>query len=248
MAKTFPGFSEKMPAFFRGLAKNNTREWFAPRKALFETHVRGPMIELVSLVNEDLKRFAVDNVVADPKRAIYRLYRDTRFSKDKTPYKTHIGATFPRRGLPKHAGAGFYFGVSHEHVEVAGGMYMPGPEELAAVRRAIVADSSGFLELVGDRRLVKKVGTLRGEKLKRPAKGFEEAPAAVGELLKHKQLYFYTLLDAKLALTPRLRREVVERFAAMAEVMEWFNDVLIKAAREAGDGDEARANRPEPMW
>src|SRR4051794_13224879 len=94
MATMFPGFSKKMPAFFRQLAKNNTREWFAPRKAWYETEVRGPMIELVSLVNQDLKRFALDNAVADPKRAIYRLYRDTRFSKDKTPYKTHIGATF----------------------------------------------------------------------------------------------------------------------------------------------------------
>ncbi|MDB5321938.1 MAG: hypothetical protein JWN40_3569 [Phycisphaerales bacterium] len=247
MAKTFAGFSKKMPAFFRGLARNNTREWFAPRKELFETEVRGPMIELVSLVNEDLRRFAIDNVVADPKRAIYRLYRDTRFSKDKTPYKTHIGATFPRRGLPKHAGAGFYFGVSHEHVEVAGGMYMPGPEELAAVRRAIAADSGRFLKLVGDKRLVKKVGAVLGEKLKRPTKGFDNAPAAVSKLLKHKQMYFFTTLDAKLALSSRVRREVVERFAAMAEVMEWFNDVLLEAAR-AAEGEEPRAKRPEPMW
>src|SRR6266498_75079 len=99
MRKTFPGFSKKMTAFFRGLERNNTREWFASRKELFESVVRGPMIELVGSINEDLKKFAIDNVVADPKRAIYRLYRDTRFSKDKTPYKTHIGATFPRRGL-----------------------------------------------------------------------------------------------------------------------------------------------------
>jgi hypothetical protein len=149
MARTFPGFSSKMPAFFRGLKKNNAREWFTPRKELFETAVRAPMIELVGQINEDLKKFALDNSVADPKRAIYRLYRDTRFSKDKTPYKTHIGATFPRRGLPKHGGAGYYFGVSHESVEVAGGMYMPGTEELIAVRRAIAADSKRFLKLKG---------------------------------------------------------------------------------------------------
>src|SRR5438046_1539014 len=88
----FPGFSKKMPSFFRALEKNNTREWFTPRKELFEAEVRGPMIELVSLVNEDLKRFAVDYVVSNPAKALYRIYRDTRFSKDKTPYKTHVGA------------------------------------------------------------------------------------------------------------------------------------------------------------
>jgi uncharacterized protein (TIGR02453 family) len=242
----FPGFSKKMPAFFRGLERNNTREWFAPRKELFETEVRGPMIELVGLVNEDLKKFAIDNVVANPAKAIYRLYRDTRFSKDKTPYKTHIGATFPRMGLPKHAGAGFYFGVSHKHVEVAGGMYMPGPEELSAVRRAMVVDSARFLKLVGAKALLRKVGVLQGEKLKRPPKGFEDG-SAVGELLKHKQLYFYATLDSKLALSPRIRREVVERFAAMAEVMQWFNDVLLAAARGT-EGEEARPRRPDPMW
>jgi uncharacterized protein (TIGR02453 family) len=247
MARTFPGFSSKMPAFFRGLKKNNAREWFTPRKELFETAVRAPMIELVGQINEDLKKFALDNSVADPKRSIYRLYRDTRFSKDKTPYKTHIGATFPRRGLPKHGGAGYYFGVSHESVEVAGGMYMPGTEELIAVRRAIAADSKRFLKLIEDRSLVKKVGPLRGEKLKRLPRGFEQAPAAVGEVLKHKQLYFYVTLDPKLALSSRLRRAVVERFAAMADVLEWFNDVLLTAAQGTGE-DEPRAKRPDPMW
>src|SRR5215217_4282598 len=189
---TFAGFSKKMPSFFRGLAKNNTREWFTPRKAVFEEHVRGPMVELVTLINEDLKKFAVDNAVAAPAKAIYRLYRDTRFSKDKTPYKTHVGATFPRRGLPKHAGAGFYFGVSHEHVEIAGGMYMPGPEELAAVRRAIAADH------------------------KRMPKGFEDHAASLAaDWLRAKQLYWYVLLPAEVALTPRIRKAVVARFELM---------------------------------
>src|SRR3954454_12727493 len=175
MAKTFPGFSKKMSTFFRGLKKNNTREWFTPRKELFEADVRAPMIELVGLVNQDLKRFALDNAVADPKRAIYRLYRDTRFSKDKTPYKTHIGATFPRKGLAKHCGAGFYFSVSHEHVAVAGGMYMPQPQDLAAVRWAMVADSKRLLKLISEKQLVKRFGAMHGEKLKRLPKGFEDA-------------------------------------------------------------------------
>jgi uncharacterized protein (TIGR02453 family) len=251
MATTFSGFSKKMPAFFRQLAKNNTREWFAPRKELYETEVRGPMIELVSLVNQDLKRFALDNAVADPKRAIYRLYRDTRFSKDKTPYKTHIGATFPRKGLAKHCGAGFYFSVSHEHVEVAGGMYMPQPQDLAAVRWAMVADSKRLLKLISEKQLVKRFGAMHGEKLKRLPKGFEDAaeqaPAALMELLKHKQLYFYTLLGAELALSPRLRREVVTKFELMAETLAWFNDVLLAAMQETA-GEEPRARRPEPMW
>src|SRR4051794_6086818 len=81
MAQSFPGFSKKMPAFFRGLERDNTREWFTARKAAFEADVRGPMVELVTLVNEDLRQFAAEHALDQPARAIYRIYRDTRFSK-----------------------------------------------------------------------------------------------------------------------------------------------------------------------
>jgi uncharacterized protein (TIGR02453 family) len=242
----FPGFSKRMPAFFRGLSRNNTREWFAPRKAAFEQDVRGPMVELVSLVNEDLRRFAAEHALEQPARAIYRIYRDTRFSKDKTPYKTHIGATFARRGLAKHGGAGFYFGVSHEHVEVAGGIYMPGPDEIPAVRRAIVAAPRAFLKLVTDAKLVRRVGPLVGERLTRPPKGFEGAPTEVAEYVRFKQWYFYVTLDPKLALTPRIRKEVVGRFELMAEALAWINAAVL--AGRAGDGEDEKPVRPEPMW
>ena len=246
MAKNFPGFSRKMPAFFRGLARNNTREWFTPRKGVFEEHVRGPMVELLGFVNEDLKRFAVDYSVAAPAKTIYRIYRDTRFSKDKTPYKTHIGATFPRAGLSKHGGGGFYLGVSHEHVEVAGGLYMPPPEELAAVRGAIARDANGLLKLIKAIERSRKVGKLTGARLKRPPKGFETATAEAGELLKYKQLYFYQTLPAAVALSPRIRREIVSRFELLAEFVEWINRAIL-AARADGAEDE-RPVRPAPMW
>jgi uncharacterized protein (TIGR02453 family) len=247
MPTTFPGFSKKMPAFFRGLEKNNSREWFATKKESFESEVRSPMIELVSLINEDLKRFALHNVMATPAKAIYRIYRDTRFSKDKTPYKTHIGATFRRSGLPKHSGAGFYFGVSHKEVEVAGGMYMPEPEQLTAVRQAIVNDRAQFLKLLKSPALKRKLGPLVGEKLKRPPKGYESTPPDIAEYVKHKQMYFYITLDPKLALTPKIRREVVSRFELMAEVLEWMNDAILRASAKANP-EEARIRRPEPMW
>ena len=243
----FAGFSKKMPTFFRGLARNNTREWFTPRKMVFERHVRGPMVELLSCINEDFKSFAADYAMANPAKALYRIYRDTRFSNDKTPYKTQIGGTFHRQGLPKNSCAGMYVGVSHKCVEVAGGMYMPGPEELAAVRRAIAEDGRKLVKLVTEKRLVKAVGRLQGEKLVRPPKGFDDAPADVAELLKHKQLYFYILLDGKLALTPRLRREVVERFRLLVPFVDWLNDAVLRA-RVDDEGEDVRAKRPEPMW
>jgi uncharacterized protein (TIGR02453 family) len=100
---------------------------------VFDEQVMGPMQELVNAVNDALLEFAPEHVT-DPRKAIYRIYRDTRFSADKTPYKTHIAANFPRRGLEKHQGAGYYFSVSAKEIEVAGGVYMPGPEQLLAIR------------------------------------------------------------------------------------------------------------------
>jgi uncharacterized protein (TIGR02453 family) len=245
-APSFAGFSRKMPSFFRGLERNNTREWFTPRKAVFEAEVRGPMIELVARINEDFKSFAVDYVQAVPAKALYRIYRDTRFSNDKTPYKTHVGAMFHRQGLPKNTCAGFYVGISHRQVEIAGGMYMPGPEELAAVREAIARRPAEFLKLANDRRLTKVMGPMLGAKLARTPKGFEahaDSPAA--DCLRCKQIYWDAELPAEVALSPRLRKEVVDRFKRMADVVEWINQAIL--ARRTPDEPE-RPIRPEPMW
>ena len=97
MRSVFPGFPAEGLAFFSSLQRNNRREWFQPRKAIFEERLKQPMRELVGAVNSAMKSFAPD-YMTDPDKAIYRIYRDTRFSKDKTPYKDHIAASFGRRG------------------------------------------------------------------------------------------------------------------------------------------------------
>ncbi|MFI5377916.1 MAG: DUF2461 domain-containing protein [Tepidisphaerales bacterium] len=247
MAKCFPGFSQQMFTFFRGLEKNNSREWFTPRKEIFEEHVRQPMIELATQVNDALRGFAVDHVVADPARALYRIYRDTRFSKDKTPYKTHIGITFPRAGLPKHSGAGYYFSVSHKEIEIAGGVYMPGAEELNAIRTAIATDPADFLKVVNSAGIRKSMGALLGEQLKRLPKDWQDhgdSPAA--EYLRFKQLYWYITLPGKLALAPKIATTVVEHFRCLRPAMEWFNQAILAARKQ--EEAEARPVRPAPMW
>src|SRR6478609_9290981 len=95
MSTGFPGFPAEALTFFRSLARNNNREWFLPRKPLFEEKVKQPMWALVESVNASMKSFAPE-YITDPGKAIYRFYRDTRFSKDKTPYKDHIAASFGR--------------------------------------------------------------------------------------------------------------------------------------------------------
>src|SRR5438552_2230000 len=105
MNPVFAGFPPEGITFLRGLKKNNKRAWFQPRKEIYDQKVKAPMLDLVTALMGRLADFAPDHV-ADPNTAIYRIYRDTRFSNDKTPYKTHIAAVFPRRNLEKHGGAG----------------------------------------------------------------------------------------------------------------------------------------------
>ena len=125
-----------------------------------------------------MMRFAPD-YVAEPAKAIYRIYRDTRFSKDKTPYKTHIAAVFPRRGLEKHGAAGLYFSVSPKEIEVAGGLYMPGPDTLLALRTHLAEHHEEFRNIIRSRKLRTLVGEMHGEQLSRVPKGFAcDHPAA----------------------------------------------------------------------
>src|SRR5207237_7708695 len=108
MPTPFSGFSPSALDFLRKLKRNNRRSWFQPRKEIFESEIRRPMIELVTAVNVELMRFA-PRYVTPPNKAIMRIYRDTRFSANKAPYKTHVSAIFPRAGADRMSGAGCYF-------------------------------------------------------------------------------------------------------------------------------------------
>jgi uncharacterized protein (TIGR02453 family) len=249
MAATFAGFPKQTLTFFRQLARNNSREWFKAHKDHYEQHVLAPTWELCTLVIDDLRGFAADHV-CEPKRSVFRIYRDTRFSKDKTPYKTHAAAVFPRAGMGKTTCAGFYFSVSHETVEIAAGMYMPGPEEITAVRAAIARDGGKAIRrFTGDRSCRKLAGELLGDRLSRVPRGFEpDHPGA--DLLRMKQWYFDVTLPAKAALAPSIRKEITTRFRAMAPLVHYLNNAALEAARGKDDPNERESipKRPAPMF
>ena len=236
MATRFAGFPKEGIKFFNELRKNNNREWFSANKQTFEDKVKAPMVELVNAVNAELATFA-PNHVTEPGKAIYRIYRDTRFSADKTPYKDHIAANFPRRGLEKHACAGYYFSISSKELEVAGGVYMPGPEELLALRNYIVREHEELRRLTKETKLRSLVGELKGSQLSRPPKGFPcDHPAT--DLLKYKQLYFYVTLTAENSGTPKLLPDLIKRLRVMQPVVDFLNVPLLARKREA---------RPDPV-
>lgn len=231
MRSPFPGFPQEGIDFFRRLSRNNRREWFLPRKAVFEERVKQPMRELVEALDAALARFAPEHVT-DPERAIYRFYRDTRFSPDKSPYKDRIAATFPRRGLTRHEGASYYFSVSHKEVAIGGGVYMPTPETLAAMRRHIAARHEDFRRILAARPLRSLFGEMQGEALSRVPKGFlADHPAA--DLLRFKQFLYYVELPPEVALTPALYDEILKRFRAMAKFTNFLNAGLAGQRKKA---------------
>jgi uncharacterized protein (TIGR02453 family) len=224
MPSGFPGFPAQALEFLGALEENNRREWFEPRKHIYEEQVRAPMLELVAALNARMSSFAPD-FVREPERAVYRIYRDLRFSPDKTPYKTHIAAVFTRRGFEKHAGAGYYFSVSPTEIEVAGGVYMPSPEELRAIRLHIIENHAEFNRILDRPALHKTMGVLQGEELCRVPKGFPgDHPAT--SLVRHKQWLLWRMLDPALATTPKLFVEILTRFRALAPFIDFLNAPL----------------------
>lgn len=235
MSSRFPGFPPEALAFFRGLARNNNREWFLPRKALFEEKVKRPMGELVAALNASMNGFA-PNYATDPAKAIYRFYRDTRFSKDKTPYKDHIAASFGHRTLAAHGGAGFYVQVSQKDVGIGGGVYMPPPEVLRAIRHHLAEHHAEFRKIVGSRAVRQLFGELQGEELSRVPKGFaKDHPAE--DLLRRKQFLLYIELPAEVAATPGLFGEVEKRFRAMAPFVDFLNAPVAQQKRKPESRD-----------
>lgn len=230
MPTAFPGFSKEAMQFFRGIARNNNREWFLPRKPVFEEHVKAPMVDLVSRVNGALQSFAPE-YVTDPAKAIFRFYRDTRFSKDKSPYKTQIAASFQPRGLAGDSAAGYYFSVSHKELAVGGGIYMPSPEALRAVRGHVSEHHGELRRIVKTAALRKLMGELHGDQLTRIPKGFAcDHPAE--DLLRFKMYLFYVELPAELATSPAVLPEIAKRFKAMSPFLRFLNTPLARQPKK----------------
>ena len=168
-APEFAGFRPAAFAFFRELNDNNDPAWFKPRKALYEAEVLEPFRELIAAVGDALGRAGLP-LIGDPRRGIFRIYRDVRFSPDKRLYKTHAGAVLTRSGNKRDPGV-LYLHVAPGESMVAAGFWHPEAALLTRLRRAVLADTDGFLAIVA--RLAKADCPLsRDDKLSRPPGGF----------------------------------------------------------------------------
>jgi uncharacterized protein (TIGR02453 family) len=211
----FSSFPKEGLQFLRSLKRNNKREWFQERKSIYETHIKRPMEELMAALTADIAEFAPE-MVASPR--LSRIYRDVRFSKDKSPYKTYVAVG---TGLPKHEGARYYLHIAAEELFIGGGIYMPTPEDLSAVRNHIAANPKSFIKLVTAPRFRKLFGAVEGERLTRVPRGFA-ADHVAADYLRHKQFYVGRTFPAKLA---------VETFREMLPFVRFLNEPIVRARR-----------------
>ena len=217
-------------AFLADLARNNRRDWFLAHKADFERHAKAPMLALLAELNEVLRAHS-PACVTEPGKALMRMNRDVRFSKDKSPYRTSLGARLGGGGGKAAEAGGYYVGISPKGVEIAGGAHALEPAQLAALRAQLAKDARPLRALVEQKALVKAMGPLQGERLVRVPKGYAPDHPA-GDLLRLKQAYFLTTLPPELTTTPRLLPELVVRIRLLAPFVNYLAGVVGEAGTD----------------
>lgn len=222
-----PRFSAATLKFLRALKRNNRRDWFNAHRDDYEAQVRQPMTAIVERLADDFRTLAPE-LIASPKISMYRIYRDTRFSENKAPYKTHVAAVFPTRGLPKHEGAGLYFHVSADDVWIGGGMYSPQPAQLVAVREHIATNIRQLRAIVESPSFRRRVGTLEGEKLTRVPRGFPKDHEAA-EYLKFRYFIAGAGFPAAFAASPKFYSTMLSVFREVLPLSRFLNVAVLKA-------------------
>lgn len=229
-SQTSPRFPPGATRFLRALKRHNDREWFRARRDEFRQLIDEPMDAVIERLAADFRHFLPD-VIASPKVCRYRMYRDTRFSDNKTPLKTHVGAVFPSRHLPRHEGPGLYFEIAGGWVYAGGGIYMPQPETVHRLREHIAANHRRLARIVAAPAFRRMFGDLQGDKLTRMPRGFS-ANHPAGDLLKYRQLLVGREWPASFACSPRFYAELVKTFRTAAPLIRFLNEpVAVMAAR-----------------
>ena len=216
------------PAFFdflRELKANNERSWFEANKARYHADVRDPMLDFIAAFAEPLADIS-PHFVADPRAnggSLFRIYRDTRFSPDKTPYKTNAGAHFRHvAGKDAHA-PGFYLHLEPDSCFAACGIWHPGGDALAEIRNAIAEDPAGWTHIT-QAKAFRDTFTLRGQSLKRPPRGYDAAHPLIDDL-KRKDFVAGTVFHE----TDVIRADFLQRFAQIARGAAAFVGFLSRA-------------------
>jgi uncharacterized protein (TIGR02453 family) len=229
-APTFRGFSRDAIRFMADLAQNNERAWFQPRKADYERLLKEPMEALCAALAERFEARGIP-LFADPRRSPFRIYRDTRFSRDKSPYKTHVAATFPWIEIDTDAGPriddsahgnGGYFNFQPGEMYTGGGMWMPERPRLEGFRDAVRDEPDRVRQALEDPDFVAWFGGAHPhESLKRVPPGYP-ADHPLAELFRWKDVVFGRHLTDREVCSPKLPDLLTEGYATAMPVFRFL--------------------------
>ena len=228
----FGGFRPAAFQFLRDLGRNNEKTWFEAHREVYERELREPMRRLVETLDARLGGIAPE-IVGDPKRSMFRIHRDVRFSRDKSPYKTNAGAWLYHRDAGRKVGregegggAGFYFHIDATSAFMAGGIWMPAPPALRRIREAIAAQPTALARLTGAGGFRRRFDGLNQEaKLRRVPRDFpSDHPAA--EWLKLQSLTAAAPIELRVVTSPRLVDRLCRDFELLVPLVRWLNRAL----------------------
>lgn len=219
----FNGFGPPTLSFLSGLSQNNSKQWFDVHRADYENHFLTPAVRFIEAIGEPLRQM-LPGVQAVPKvnGSIFRINRDVRFSKDKTPYKDHLDLWF-WQGDRKTAVSSLFFRLTAERVILGAGAHMFPPPQIAAWRDALMNDKHAgeLLEIGGD--LAKAGIAIAGDRYAKPPKEFAGAAAGIAELSRFKALHAFFDEPHPASLgTPAFVDHCVKKFAVVAPVHRWL--------------------------
>jgi uncharacterized protein (TIGR02453 family) len=222
----FAGFPEDFFSFFTELKKNNNREWFTANKARYHESVVQPMCGYIAAVAPRLKNIA-PCYRADPRPhggSMFRIYRDIRFAKDKTAYKTHAACHFRHQaGRDAHA-PGFNLHIETDRVSMGGGIWRPPAKHLGLIRE-FIADNPAAWEKLRRSTAIKQMGGIKGDSLKRPPRGYD-ADSRHLEDLKRKSFFLMAETGPELVRSAALVSESARVFRTVARLNHFITDAL----------------------
>ena len=209
--------------FLQELHAHNYREWFNDNKPRFIGDVKEPFEALTADVIKRMQK--VDSEIAiTPKECVFRIYRDTRFSKDKTPYKTYMSAAVGRGGRKDHSYPGVYFQIDHNGVSIAGGCWQPDKQRLYRIREKIAQDPTAFKRIIHAKKFKETFGDIGGDKNKIIPKEFRDAAEVVPEIYNKSFHYWRTYEGPEYVTDPQLAKNIVDHYKLASK----FNAFLIE--------------------
>jgi len=219
-------FSPRLFEFFEELSRNNNRDWFLKNKSRYESEVREPMLAFIADFAPRLKGISA-NFVADPRLSggsMMRIYRNLRFSRDKTPYKTNAAAVFGHRGAARFDAPSFYLSLSPGRGFAGAGVFHPQPEAVGMVRDAIVARSQSWKKAINDRKFRARF-EMAGEMLTRPPKGYDPAHPLI-EDLKRKDFIAGMQFTRREVCSDQFLNQFTGACAVAAPFMKFLTEAL----------------------